>query len=113
VNVADTDAGPATTPTGVVEFSASNGPGFALRARCTLSAGSCQITFVGRANATLGQQTITCCFLPRVNGERFGEAKRAIRRWGFSVGRIDRAFSKRVHRTVALVVSRGKRHARP
>jgi hypothetical protein len=155
--VADTDSGTATTPTGVVEFSAT-GPGLSLRARCTLAAGACQVTWVGRASATLGPQTITatyegdsshavssatqevqvvmgprppCCFVPRVKGERLRDAKRAIRHWGFTVGRIDRAFSKRVHRgrvisarpgpgrmvaphrKIALVVSKGKRHARP
>lgn len=157
--VVDTDTGTSTTPTGVVEFSATTDPGLALRARCTLSAGSCQIMFVGRASATLGRQAITatyegdsahagssgtqevyitapigpgpCCFLPRVKGERLAQATRAIRRGGFSVGRIHRAFSKRVargrvisqrpgggklvppHREVGLVVSKGKRHARP
>jgi Bacterial Ig-like domain (group 3)/PASTA domain len=156
--VTDTDTGTATTPTGAVEFSATNAPGVALRARCTLSAGSCQVTYVGRASATPGPQTITatyegdsaharssdtqdvyvvvgprppCCFLPRVKGQRLAQAKRVIRHWGFSVGTIHRAFSKRVargrviaqrpgggrlvapHRKVGLVVSKGKRHARP
>ena len=156
VNVADTDTSPATTPTGVVAFSSTNSHGVADRGTCTLSAGSCQFTHLGwdstgsrtvaatyegdstHAGSSDAQEILVvvgprppCCFLPRVNGERLGEAKRAIRRFGFSVGRIDRAFSKRVHRgrviserpgggklvaphrKVDLVVSKGKRHARP
>lgn len=155
-SVTDTGVGTATTPTGVVEFSAPGDHGTALRAACTLSAGSCEITYRGWVSA--GVRTVTgtyegdsshagssgaqevdvfvgprppCCFVPRVTGERLGAAKRALRHFGFSPGRIGRAFNKRVakgrviaerpgggkyvapHIKVALVVSKGKRHARP
>ena len=155
-NVADTGAEPATTPTGVVEFFAPGDHGVVLRATCTLSAGSCEITYRGWDSAGVRTVTATyegdsghagssgtqevgifvgprppCCFVPRVKGQRLGDAERALRRLGFSPGRIGKAFSKRVangrviaerpgagkfvapHRKVDLVVSKGMRHARP
>jgi hypothetical protein len=120
-SVTDTDTGSAMTPTGIVELSATGIHGFAERASCTLSAGSCQVTYPGDV---LGLQTITamdegdsghagssntvevyvsaiigpgpCCFVPRVKGESLSQAKQTLRRVGFSVGKIDRAFSKLV-----------------
>jgi hypothetical protein len=43
--VSDTDTGAATTPTGTVDFSATSDDAFANPASCTLSGGSCQITY--------------------------------------------------------------------
>jgi hypothetical protein len=122
-NVADTGAGTATTPTGVVEFRATNSHGVADRARCTLSSGSCQFTHVGWNS--LGTRTITAtyegdsgharssgtqdiqvisppmppplhCRVPSVKGKRLAAAKRFLRGSLCSVGTIDRAFSNRV-----------------
>lgn len=156
-SVAVTDSGSGTIPTGTVEFFATTGGTSAQRATCTLAAGSCQVTFRGWGSSGLRTVTATyegdaghagssgtqkvvvtapigpgpCCFVPRVKGERLVDAKRAIRRYGFSIGRIERAFSRHVHRgrviserpgqgklvardaKVDLVVSKGKRHARP
>jgi PASTA domain len=167
--VTNTDTGSATTPTGIVELSATGIHGFAERASCALSAGSCQVTCPGDL---LGLQTIAavyegdsghagssntvkvlisvpigpgpCCFVPRVKGESLSQAKRTLRRVGFGVGKIDRAFSTLVAKgrviserpgagklvsrrytkiagqfeslrraKVALLVSKGKPHARP
>jgi PASTA domain-containing protein/Big-like domain-containing protein len=154
-SVADTDTGTATVPTGTVEFSMAAGGGSSGPPTCTLAAGSCQFTYPGWDRQ--GIQTITatyegdsahagssgttnvevffspppCCFVPRVKGEKLRKAKATLRRYGFSAGRIDRSFSKRVHKgrviaqrprrgklvplhaRITLVVSKGKRHARP
>ena len=123
-SVADTDTGSATTPTGVVEFHAPSGHEFALRARCTLSEGSCQVTYAGEGGP-LGLQTITAtyegdsthagsfttqqviltapigpgptprCRVPNVKRVRLAVAKTFLKERGCSVGRIDRAFSRR------------------
>ncbi|HET7380185.1 MAG TPA: Ig-like domain repeat protein [Gaiellales bacterium] len=156
--VADTDAGSAVTPTGAIEFFAPGTHGLVERARCTLSAGACQVTYRGD---TLGVRTITAeyegdsqhapssgtgqlfvtapigpgpplhCHVPRLRGKSLAAAKVRLRQWGCSSGKIERAFSKRVRRgrvisekpgpgkqlaeraKVDLVVSKGKRHARP
>jgi hypothetical protein len=156
--VADTDIGSATTPTGAVEFFAPGTHGLVERARCTLSAGACQVTYRGD---TAGVRTITAeysgdsgharssgtqevfvtapigpgpplhCHVPRLKGTSLAAAKVRLRQWGCSSGRIERAFSKRVRKgrviserpgpgkqlaeraKVDLVVSKGKRHARP
>lgn len=158
-NVADNDAGTATTPTGVVEFSSTNSHGVADRAMCTLSVGgSCQFTHIGWGS--LGTKTITAiyegdssharssgsqdiqvisppippplhCRVPSVKGKKLAAAKKFLRGSLCSVGTIDRAFSNRVakgrvisarpghgkflpfHAKIRLVVSKGKRHARP
>lgn len=159
-SVMDTDTGSATTPTGVVEFYAPSGHGFAQRARCTLSHGSCRVTYVGEGSP-LGVQTISAtyegdsghagssttqdvlltgpigpgplprCRVPKVKGARLAVAKTSLKERGCSVGRVDRAFSKRFQNgrvisakpgpgkqlrggaKIALLVSKGKRHARP
>jgi beta-lactam-binding protein with PASTA domain len=69
--------------------------------------------------------------VPRLKGTSLAAAKVRLRQWGCSSGRIERAFSKRVRKgrviserpgpgkqlaeraKVDLVVSKGKRHARP
>jgi PASTA domain-containing protein/Big-like domain-containing protein len=154
--VADTGTGPATTPTGTVEFSTVTSGTFVNGATCTLAAGSCRFTYPGwdvpgartiaaayegdsthaRSSGSQDIEVIVgprppCCFVPRVRGERLTNARATLRRSGFSVGRIDRAFSRRVAKgrvisqkprrgkivapgsRVALVVSKGRRHARP
>ena len=45
--VSDTDTGTTTTPSGTVDFSASNSVLFPDTAACTLSAGSCHVAYIG------------------------------------------------------------------
>jgi Big-like domain-containing protein/PASTA domain-containing protein len=158
VQVADTNSGSPTTPTGTVEFSTVTSGTFANPATCTLSAlGSCQFTYPGWD--VLGTRTLTAtydgdpiharssgtaeilvtapigggppCHVPNVKGKRLAAARTALRRSLCRVGAIDRAFSRRVKKgrvisekprhgkylrlfaKVALVVSKGKRQARP
>jgi Big-like domain-containing protein len=58
--VSDTDTGTATTPSGTVDFSASNSVLFPDTAACTLSAGTCQITYIGFQ--PLGAATMTASY---------------------------------------------------
>jgi hypothetical protein len=124
---------------------------------CTLAAGSCRFTYPGWDRE--GIQTITATYdgdsihagssgtvavdvfnspppplfsrVPSLRGKRLGVAEKTLQRRRLGVGKIDRAFSKRVEkghviserpgqgkvlpwgRKVDLVVSKGKRHARP
>jgi PASTA domain-containing protein/Big-like domain-containing protein len=156
-SVADTDTGAATAPTGTVEFSMATGGGSSGPPTCTLAAGSCQFTYPGWDR--LGIQAITATYegdsthggssgtanvevfyspppplfsrVPNVRGKRLAVARKTLQRRRLGVGKIDRAFSKRVEkghviserpgqgkvlpwgRKVDLVVSKGKRHARP
>jgi hypothetical protein len=58
--VSDTDTGTAATPSGTVDFSASNSVLFPDTAACTLSAGSCQITYIG--SQPIGTATMTASY---------------------------------------------------
>jgi hypothetical protein len=126
--VADTGTGLATTPTGVVELYAPNDHGVAVRAACTLSAGSCAVTF--RGWSTPGVRTVTARYagdsshasssgtqdvfvfvpprppprsalrtlVPNVKGKSLAAAKAALRRYRCDVGAIDRGFNKRLQK---------------
>ena len=58
--VSDTDTGTATTPSGTVDFSASNSVLFPDTAGCTLSAGSCQIAYI--SSEPLGTAMMTASY---------------------------------------------------
>ncbi|HKD94664.1 MAG TPA: PASTA domain-containing protein [Gaiellaceae bacterium] len=154
--IADTDTGTATAPTGIVEFSMLTGGGSTGPPTCTLAQGSCQFTYPGWD--VQGPQAVTATYdgdathvgssdtihidvfyspppplfsrVPDLRGERLAVAKKALQRRRLRVGKIGRAFSRRVGkghviserpgrgkvlywgRRVDLVVSKGKRHAR-
>lgn len=122
--VSDTDAGTATEPTGVVDFSGSGTVTFPDPAACTLSAGSCQITYTGSiagvgtitasyegdsthaASSATQQFVVTApigggprlCHVPKVTGKTVGQARRVLRHSLCRSGRISHAFSNRIKR---------------